>query len=113
MSILSSLLKKPQALLEDKIATAKEQVQNEVSGAIAKLLIVLPILIFIILALIIISVGVALLINHKLDHNYAGYLWVGAFYLIMAVFLLLIGKSEGAKRLLKQWSDKMVFDNEE
>lgn len=113
MSILSSLLKKPLSVLEDKIAMAKAEAQNEVSDVLAKLMILLPILIFIFLALVIVSVGFALLINHKLDHSYYGYLWVGGFYAILALCMILFSRTALAQRLLKRLSDKMVFGKEE
>ncbi|MEP2773783.1 MAG: phage holin family protein [Fulvivirga sp.] len=112
MSILSSLLKKPLSVLEDKIAMAKAEVQNEVSAVLAKLLILLPILIFIFLALVIASAGIALLINHKLDHSYYGYLWVSGFYVVLAVFIILFSKTAAAQRILKRLSDKLVFGKE-
>ncbi len=109
MSILSSLLKKPLRLLEDKIAMAKAEAQNEVSAVLAKLLVLLPILIFILLALAMASVGIALLINHKLDHSYYGYLWVSGFYAVITISIILFSKSAASKRILKRLSDKMVF----
>ena len=113
MSILSSLLQKPLALLEDKIAAAKAQAQDEVSAIIAQLLILLPILLFIFVALIILSAGVALFINHKLNHSYYGYLWVGGFYIILALVFILLSKSEATMRKLKKISDTMVFGKQE
>ncbi|MTI20774.1 hypothetical protein E1176_07065 [Fulvivirga sp. RKSG066] len=109
MSLLSSLLKKPIRAIEHKIELAKHDAKVEVSVALAKILVIVAIVFTLLLALAIASVGLAILINTNTGHPFAGYLYVGGGYVVLAILLYVINKTGTVRTVVKAYSDRIVF----
>jgi len=108
MSILSALLKKPISLLESKINAAKNQAKAEMAVLLAKMIVVLVIALILFIAIAIASAGLAMFINYKISHPYIGYFYVGSGYLIVAIILIILSKTDAFRSGIESMMKKQV-----
>jgi len=109
MSVFSSFLKAPFRAIEKKIANAKHDIKVEATVVIAKMVALLIITFFVLLAISLLSIACALLINEQLNHPFYGYLWVGGFYLLLSVVFFILHKTGAIEGSFKGVAEKIVF----
>lgn len=109
MSVFSSFLKAPFRAIEKKIANAKHDIKVEATAIIAKMVVLMIIAFFVLLAISLLSIACALLINEQLNHPFYGYLWVGGFYLLLAALFFTLHKTGAIDGSFKEVANKIVF----
>jgi sterol desaturase/sphingolipid hydroxylase (fatty acid hydroxylase superfamily) len=68
---------------------------------------------FLIVAVLMISVAVAILISEAIGVPSSGYFIVGGFYLVISILIFIFGKEPIEKLLLRKFSKKVFNDKEE
>lgn len=78
--------------INNRIASLKLQFADKASSAIASSFTYLCIAAITILSVLLLSIGIAILINGALNSIYAGYLIMALFYLVLAIVLKLFSE---------------------
>lgn len=78
--------------INNRIAALKLQFADKTSSALASLITFLCIAAVTALSILLLSIGIAIVINSALDNPYAGYFMMALFYLVLAIVLKLFSQ---------------------
>ena len=82
---IDTLLDNLSGYLEARIAQVRQDIRNEIAKQLAKMVMVLVLVLLGMVTLAFISVAAGMVLNHLLESNYAGFLIVAGFYLLITL----------------------------
>lgn len=102
---IETLVSKAGELAETKMELWKLKVVDKIASSVSSLIAAMAVVLFIVAAIMILSLGAAVWIGHSLGHLSYGFFIVGGFYILAGIVLYVFRKS-----ILKAPLSNLIID---
>lgn len=105
MSLLSRVIRKPVNFVEHQVQKVKDNIREEVSEKVSKLILIISLGVLMLFAVLFTSIGLAAYVNQILESEVYGYFIVAGIYVLLFTILFVIRRKDYLYRKVKQYAD--------